>query len=540
MIYWCDECNIPIINNEICSICGSKTRKISNDIRPVFIEEKKIISIILGKNIVNSSVWNKGSVNYIIDGQNIRVNYVNLFKDDNAINEIREKYMNQTVNFDKILEINQFEYVFHDKNLYKFIKANEQHIRNLEYSSQDYILKLNNKLKDRNVIPTISFSGGKDSTVVSNLIRETYGDQKIIHIFGDTTLEFKTTYNYVNRFKSTNVFTPIIVSRSEKKFFELCEEFGPPSRLERWCCTIFKTSPISENVNILADNENSLSFLGIRASESVQRSNYEKTRLNSKISRQIVSMPIFEWLDVDIWLYLLYKKLDFNAAYTLGFTRVGCWCCPNNSTRSDFFMKLYFKEEYDRWYKLLVSYAKKAGIEDYDVYVNHGKWKSRRGLRGLEKRSVDLKQEDCKLNDDAKVYFLKKDVKEDLIEFFKPFGETTKIFESEDLSIFSVGYQLDDKDSNFKIYLNINSKTIKIEPIKVKNISLFYQRVECQLRKYEFCIRCMACDSVCPSDAIRTANNNYRIIEENCVHCLKCVAHFNGGCLRVEKHKSKI
>lgn len=539
MIYWCDKCNIPIINNEICSICGRKTRKISNDIRPVFIEEKKIISIILGKDVMNSSVWNKGSVNYIIDGQSVRVNYVNLFKNDKAVNEIREKYMNQTPDFDKILEINQFKYVSNDKNLNKFIEANEQYIKNLEYSSQDYILKLNDELKNRNVMPTISFSGGKDSTVVSNLVRETYGNQEIIHIFGDTTLEFKTTYNYVSRFKGTNLFTPIIVSRSGKNFFKLCEEFGPPSRLERWCCTIFKTTPISENVNILADNENSLSFLGIRASESVQRSNYEKTRFSSKISRQIVSMPILEWLDVDVWLYILYKKLDFNAAYTLGFTRVGCWCCPNNSTRSDFFTKLYFKEDYDRWHRLLVSYAKKAGIEDYDVYIKEGKWKSRRGLRGLEKRNVDLKKEDCKLNDDAKIYFLRKDVKKNLIELFKPFGEINKIFENEDLLIYSVGYQLDGKDSSFKVHFNINSRTIKIEPIKIKNISLFYQRVECQLRKYEFCIRCMACDSVCPSDAIRTING-YRIIEDKCKHCLKCVAHFNGGCLRVEKHKSKI
>ena len=324
MIYWCKKCNIPIIDRNKCSLCGSELKKISNDIRPVFVEEKKVISIILQRDITEASVWNKGSIHYIIDGENVDVNYVDLFSNDDLIKIIREKYFKYTTNFDELINCNQFDYVMNDKYLSKFIMANEEHIKRLEYESQNYIKELVNSIEKKDIISTVSFSGGKDSTVVSNLVRETYGNQQIFHLFGDTTLEFDTTYNYIERFKEENKFTPFIISSSEQNFFDLCKEFGPPSRVERWCCTIFKTSAISENINLLGDSGFSLSFLGIRALESLQRSNYEKTRYSSKISRQIVSMPIYEWATIEVWLYILYKKLDFNAAYTLGFERVGC------------------------------------------------------------------------------------------------------------------------------------------------------------------------------------------------------------------------
>lgn len=539
MIYWCKKCNIPIIDRNKCSLCGSELKKISNDIRPVFVEEKKVISIILQRDITEASVWNKGSIHYIIDGENVDVNYVDLFSNDELIKIIREKYFKYTTNFDELINCNQFDYVMNDKYLSKFVIANEEHIKRLEYESQNYIKELVNSIEKKDIISTVSFSGGKDSTVVSNLVRETYGNQKIFHLFGDTTLEFDTTYNYIERFKEENKFTPFIISSSEQNFFNLCKEFGPPSRVERWCCTIFKTSAISENINLLGDSGFSLSFLGIRALESVQRSNYEKTRYSSKISRQIVSMPIYEWATIEVWLYILYKKLDFNAAYTLGFERVGCWCCPNNSSRSDFLMKLFFEKKYNYWHDILISYAKKANIKDYDVYVNEGYWKSRRGLRGLQKKNTNLNQKECNLNDKARIYFIEKPLDDSFIEFLKPFGSINRIFEDEEYSICEINYKSSNKGVMFKIYIYWESNTLKVIPVNIKDMILFYKRIECQIRKYEFCISCMACDSVCPYGAINTVNG-YHIDETKCKSCLKCVAKFIGGCLRVQIHKSKI
>ena len=46
----------------------------------------------------------------------------------------------------------------------------------------------------------VSFSGGKDSTVVSHLVTKALGSHKVLHIFGDTTLEHDLTYEYKKDF----------------------------------------------------------------------------------------------------------------------------------------------------------------------------------------------------------------------------------------------------------------------------------------------------------------------------------------------------
>ena len=55
----------------------------------------------------------------------------------------------------------------------------------------------------------VSFSGGKDSTVVSHLVRKKMREEKVLHIFGDTKLEMPFTYEYVERFRKNNPATPL-------------------------------------------------------------------------------------------------------------------------------------------------------------------------------------------------------------------------------------------------------------------------------------------------------------------------------------------
>ena len=204
-----------------------------------------------------------------------------------------------------------------------YIKANERYINELIYEAETYITSLVQKLKDKpgkNYMPTVSFSGGKDSTVVSRVVRDALQDESIIHYFGDTTLEFPSTHIYVDDyFRKENPFTPMLPSETENDFFKLCKVFGPPSKFERWCCTIFKTSNLNTEYQNLVGN--SLTFLGIRHSESKERQNYERTQDHSKIGSQINAMPIIEWYDCDVWLYILYKGIRFNDAYRWGYKR---------------------------------------------------------------------------------------------------------------------------------------------------------------------------------------------------------------------------
>jgi phosphoadenosine phosphosulfate reductase len=123
-IYWCDDCNIPVFD-KVCDICGKEARYISTDIRPVFPEEKLLLSIILEKEdplcFDNASIWN-GSGAYFIDGQKlkIQINKLNKLPLDDII-KIKEKYFNEII--DKFIKANQVRYNNINDEAAKFIQG---------------------------------------------------------------------------------------------------------------------------------------------------------------------------------------------------------------------------------------------------------------------------------------------------------------------------------------------------------------------------------------------------------------------------------
>lgn len=224
----------------------------------------------------------------------------------------------------------------------------------------------------------ISFSGGKDSTVTADLVIKAIGTTELVHIFGDTTLEFPTTISYAERYRKAHpraIFK--IAKNSEQDFMKVCDDIGPPARMMRWCCSMFKTGPISRTLNNLCNDEKVLTYYGIRKVESVARSKYDRltddVTANAKIKKQVDAAPIFYWTDLDIWLYILTEEIDFNESYKLGYDRVGCWCCPNNNVRAQFLSKIYMPERSKEWRDFLIKFAKRVGKPDAEVYVDSGK-----------------------------------------------------------------------------------------------------------------------------------------------------------------------
>lgn len=219
----------------------------------------------------------------------------------------------------------------------------------------------------------VSFSGGKDSTVTADLAVKALSNPSLVHIFGDTTLEFPSTIEYAHRFRDAHpdaIFQ--IAKNDEQNFYDVCEDIGPPARMMRWCCSMFKTGPITRVINSLYRSQQILTFYGIRKSESVSRSKYNRIEDNAdavKIQQQTVASPIFFWKDIDIWLYLIAENVDFNDAYRLGYDRVGCWCCPNNNQRAQFLSKIHMPEQSKKWREFLIGFAKKIVKPDPETYV---------------------------------------------------------------------------------------------------------------------------------------------------------------------------
>ena len=533
-IYWCPDCKIPIIENGLCPRCGSKCKSITTNgiCNPVFTQEKKLLSCILDTSLDDDDTWYLGSSYYLINGKRVRIPYVDFFKKKKHL-QIAKSLRNEITTDDSPL------------HLQAYLEANERYIKELVYEAEEYVVTLVSELSERpgvKYVPTVSFSGGKDSTVVSRIVRDALQDESIIHFFGDTTLEFPATHDYVEgTFRGENPFTPMIPSESDKDFYKLCNIFGPPSKFERWCCTIFKTGNLNNEYQNLVGN--SLTFLGIRHSESRERRSYERTQDHSKIGSQINAMPIIEWRDCDVWLYILYKGIHFNDAYRWGYKRVGCWCCPNNSDWSTMLTEIYYPDLSSRWKTILYDFANKTNKTDVEDYVENGKWKTRKGASGLETRNVAIADTPCNLSDRARNIIIKRKLSRDVLEFFKPFGELS-ILDKEDATYITVTEKAcvdsegieHSKRKVCDLVITWGTPVVKVLPTKGTDIQLLVNRLKCQLRKYQFCIRCSACDSVCPNGAINTMGSGRYVIDsakcpQNLASCSRCIAKFYNGCI---------
>ena len=174
---------------------------------------------------------------------------------------------------------------YFDVQMERFKVANRKRYEQIVEEANEYIRKSAEGYGIMDMF--VSFSGGKDSTVVSDLVMRALGNPKILHIFGDTTLEFPFTYEYVEGFKEEHRLTPVITARNkEKDFEELCRLIGPPSRVMRWRCTVFKTGRIQKPIrSLFRSKKQILTFYGIRRSESVSRSKYDRDSDSPKITK---------------------------------------------------------------------------------------------------------------------------------------------------------------------------------------------------------------------------------------------------------------
>ena len=537
-IYYCKNCNSPSFSEE-CSECHSVCEKIGSDLRPVFAQERLLLEVLLDKPMAfaGKSVWCSASNTYWIDGKKLRVNMAELRKQDPAVISAKlQEY-----------ELQNSVYVREDttnEHVRQFNKINHYRLSSITDEACNYIREISNKFDLASIF--VSFSGGKDSTVTSNLVMKALGTEKVLHIYGDTTLEYPTSKEYIEVFRKRYPATPMLVAKNrDQDFNNLCEIVGPPSRVLRWCCTVFKTGSITKKIEqIFHDKNRILSFQGIRRAESTSRSKYDRDSDSSKISKQIAASPIIDWLDFDVWLYILSNNIPFNKAYTQGFTRVGCWCCPNNSVWSEFLSSIYMSEEYLKWKELLYSFARKVGKEDWKDYVDDGKWKARQGGNGLEySKNAVVSFKPCVLEDNAYNFDLSRPISDDLYTLFKPFGKLN--YEMGNKRLNEV-YVMDRKDGTplLKLSGRKGNTTLKVSVLKknaqFKNMKTAEQLINDQITKYQTCIACGYCQSVCRFNALKVVNMEkgnvsnstvqYTINPDLCVGCLECVKHFDGGC----------
>lgn len=537
-IFWCSKCGAPSYN-EHCTQCGDKCHYIGTDLRPVFPEERLLLEIILKEpfKFAHSSIWNVGGSCYIVDGKKLHLSYAKIIKESNVKEIISElnKHKKENQKF--------IENYFNSRSVVHFIKINSRRLNSITYEAVNYIRESAKGIQEDEMF--VSFSGGKDSTVVSDLVINALG-KNVIHIYGDTTLEYPTSEIYIKRFKEKHPLIPMLTAKNkDQDFNNLCEVIGPPSRMLRWCCTVFKTGAITKKIDsTFKDSKSILTFQGIRRNESLSRSKYDRESNDSKIKKQIAINPIIDWTDFDVWLYILSNNIDFNDAYRQGFSRVGCWCCPNNSAWSEFLSAIYMNDKYNLFKDILYRYAQKVGKPDWKTYIDDGEWKKRQGGNGLEiskKSLVSFKP--CALEENTYNFALTKPLDGEIYKFFKPFGKLN--FDIGRKALNEV-YVLDRKTNMPLLRISgiFGSNELKVAIVGESSIFANKKTAEMyiknQVNKYQTCIGCTYCEAVCRFGAIKVFNkekgnvsNNtisYTIDENKCVGCLECVKHFSNGC----------
>lgn len=540
VVHYCHNCNTPIIfraNDTLlgkCPICNGKADYLAKDMRPVFPEERLLLELLLNETpgaYEDKSVWASNS-RYYVNGKPTAFSS-STFREadtDRLIKQLEE-------NHHLVVSDSKAYKIFEDQ-IETFKKANKRRLDFIKDEAISFVKHAASNFEQEQIV--LSFSGGKDSTATADVVIKALGNPTLTHIFGDTTLEFPQTYEYAQRYKENH---PLAEFRSSKNtdqdFSKVCEDIGPPARMMRWCCSMFKTGPITRIMNRKYGNKQILTFYGIRKVESTARSKYSRISENTesvKIQKQTVASPIFFWKDIDVWLYLLGEGVDFNDAYRLGYDRVGCWCCPNNNTRAQFLSRIYMKERSEKWRNFLIDFAKSIGKPDAEEYVDSGMWKARQGGNGLKSAGdVKLRFTACTSEEHAKIYQLVRPFDDSFLNMMVPFGIISK--------------ELGRKLIHETIILEPKTRVpiLSIQPfsqdgyeyaVKIKTMSVadhddLQRMIGYQVKKFNACRKCLKCESVCRQGAISIIGDEYYINPEKCVHCKMCVnqKYLVGGCM---------
>lgn len=535
VIHWCDSCRIPVITlvSEIqhgkCPLCGRKTRYLTTDLRPVFPEERLLLELLLGKEpntFASSSVWATGS-RYYIDGKPVIISKRQYAKADTA------KLADDLKKYSGLNDHGHFNFYVD-----RFVNANKNRFIYLTDEASDFVRKTATDFEEENVV--ISFSGGKDSTVTADIVTKALSNPSLVHIFGNTTLEFPSTLEYARRFRNARpraIFQ--IAQNKDQSFMDVSKTIGPPARMMRWCCSMFKTGPITRVLNSMYRNQQVLTFYGVRKAESVARSKYNRVENNSesvKIVKQTVASPIFYWMDIDVWLYILTTGIDFNDAYRCGYERVGCWLCPNNNSRDIFLSNIYIPEQARQWREFLIDFARQIGKPDPEEYVDSGSWKARQGGNGLPAATdVKIRFTNCTSEDHSKIYRLSRPFDDEFTGMFVPFGKLAPELGRKLLrEVIVLDFRTNVPILSLQPFNHDGYEyAVKIRTMNVADHEALQRKAAYQVRKFNACHRCLKCESVCRAGAISIRGDFYYINPDKCVRCGMCTNQkiLTGGCM---------
>ena len=416
-----------------------------------------------------------------------------------------------------------------EMDIEKVIKRNKNQLFVIENDAMDFIDQVSNKYPDYPF--SVSFSGGKDSQSVLDLITRVIHSDDVNIIFSDTTLEHDFTYQTVeksiNYYKEKCPGLSFNIAKPIKSASELFNDMGLPSRFHRWCTPALKTAPYNKLINELIDSDSKIVvFEGVRAEESVQRSKYKQIADGAKHPLVINARPILYWNFSEVILYNFYRKLPMNPLYRYGLSRVGCELCPYSSEWSECINAHINNKFNDTYIPLIKEYAINRGLSDendLNSFVSEGHWKKRAGGKGINSDSAINFSQTLK---SFKAIII--NPTENFLEWMKVLGNVSYRKNKNNINC---ELDLEGQVISFLVTKKDNKQIIEFFDIQ-KDIKL-QNKIKKILHKSTFCVHCGVCDVECQNGAIRTypkvvINSN---LCENCGNCINFIRH---GCYRAK------
>ena len=196
----------------------------------------------------------------------------------------------------------------------------------------------------------VSFSGGKDSTVLLHLVRQV--NANINGVYVDTGLEYPEVKDFVKKQSNITLLRPDIsfkqviekygypmISKEQANYlddirngteymklrringdskgrFKLSEKYhyliNAPFKISHRCCNELKKKPIKKYEKETGRHP----FIGTMASESnLRKQSYLKTGCNAFNSKRPISIPLGFWTEQDILRYIKVNNLEIASVY---------------------------------------------------------------------------------------------------------------------------------------------------------------------------------------------------------------------------------